>query len=78
MVSGKRGIVEGGNTVKGIGPPDGSGEACKVRGILGRIGGEYLNKIRNHSSYRNLLPEEELVMTVETWRSGYDEDRPAV
>lgn len=37
MISGKRGVVEGRNTVKGIGAPDVSGKACKVREILGRI-----------------------------------------
>lgn len=36
-MSGKRGIVEGRNTVKGIGAPDESGKACKVREILGEI-----------------------------------------
>lgn len=78
MISEKRGIVEERNTVKGIGAPDESGKACKVREILGRIWGEDLNEIRDHSSCQNLLPEEELVMTVETWRSGYDEEHPTI
>lgn len=44
--------------------------------MSGRIRGEYLNESRNHSSCQNLLAEEELIVTVETWRSGCHEEHP--
>lgn len=41
-----------------------------------RTSGEYLNESRNHGRCQNLLAEEELIVTVETWRSGCDEEHP--
>lgn len=65
----KKRIVEGRATSKGVGGFE-SGKACKLKGTLGTVQGEYWNEFRIHSSCHNLLPEEELVITVETCRSG--------